>query len=94
VEVDTPKGKLRLRKPNVLEIYDYLEAVGSLREDDPIRLQGLMIKAIRPYIDESGMEEKIGFDAMIENPDDYFKPLVKLSDELYYSVIGVLSKKA
>lgn len=94
MQVETVKGLLKCKKPNVLEIYDYLESVGSLREENAIKLQGMMIKAIKPYLDFSEMKEPVTFDEMISDPDNFFKPLVKLSDELYSAVIGVLSKKA
>lgn len=92
MEIKTSKGLLKCRKPNVLEIYDYLEAVGSLKEDDPIKLRGLMIKAVKPYIDLSELGG-LSFEDLINDPDTFFSPLAKLSDELYTAVIGVLSKK-
>ena len=57
MEVVTPKGILKCRKPNVLEIYDYLEAVGSLQETNAIKLRGLMIKAIAPYLVTEALSE-------------------------------------
>jgi hypothetical protein len=93
MEVVTAKGLLKCRKPNVLEVYDYLESVGSLKEENPIKLQGMMIKAIRPYLDISGLEGVASFDDLINDPDNFFKPLVNISDDLYFMVIGVLSKK-
>lgn len=93
MEVVTSKGILKCRKPNVLEVYDYLESVGSLKEENPIKLQGMMIKAIKPYLDTSGLSENLSFEDMVNDPDNFFKPLVKVSDELYSMVIGVLSKK-
>jgi hypothetical protein len=94
MEVQMPNGVLKLRKPNVLEVYDYLESIGSLQEENAIKLRGLLIKGIAPYLDFSGVEGVNSFDDLINDADTYFKPLTQLSDELYSLVIGVLSKKA
>ena len=93
-EVQTEKGLLKCRKPNVLEIYDYLEAVGSLQEESAIKLRGMMIRAVKPYLLLDGLSEPLSFDDLVNDPDTFFSPLVKVSDDLYQAVIGVLAKKA
>lgn len=94
LEVQTDKGLLKCRKPNVLEIYDYLEAIGSFQEENNVKLRGLMIKAVKPYIVLDAMSGPQSFDDLLNDPETFFAALAKISDELYQSVIGVLSKKA
>lgn len=93
MEVLTDNGPIRCRKPNILEIYDYLDEVGSFREEDPIKLRGNMIRATRPYLDCSGLSGSPSFEDVMADADTYFKAISKISDDLYTMVIGVLSKK-
>jgi len=85
--------ELKCRKPNLLEIYDYIDAIGGFQEENSVKLKRKIIAALEPFVNwqEAGYES---FNALVSDTDNRAHELIKLSDELYKEVLGVLSKKS
>jgi hypothetical protein len=85
--------ELKYRKPNLVEMYDYLDQVGGFAEKNVFKLKALCIKAIEPYVNwkECGYES---YDALLSDTDNRGLELAQLADKFYADIIGVFAKKS
>lgn len=85
--------KLSYRKPNLVEVYEFLDAVNGLSEKNALKLKGDVIKFIGRFVNfkECGYES---YDALLDDVNNRGLELAALADEFYKSVLGVFQKKA
>lgn len=84
--------KLKYRKPNLIEMYDYLDQVGGFSEKNVFKLKAMCIGAIAPYVnfEECGYAT---FAELLQDTDKRGLELAQLADRFYAEIIGVFAKK-
>jgi hypothetical protein len=84
--------KLKYRKPNLVEMYDYLDQVGGFSETNVFKLKAMCINAIAPYVNyaECGYET---YNDLLLDTEKRGLELAQLADKFYAEIIGVFAKK-
>lgn len=93
-EIETPKGILKYRMPNILEAYDVLEASGvTTGESSHLKLKRNIIKNMAPLVDFSGIEGVSSYEELLECVDEMITPLSAIADEIIIKSFTVFKKK-
>ena len=93
-EIETSKGILKYRMPNILEAYDLLEASGiSNGETSTLKLKRNIIKEMVYLVDFSGIEGVESYDQLLEDIEDMITPLSLIADEVILKSFAVFKKK-
>lgn len=93
-EIETSKGILKYRMPNILEAYDLLEASGiSSGETSTLKLKRNIIKEMSYLVDYSLIEGVESYDQLLEDIEDMITPLSIIADEVILKSFAVFKKK-
>jgi hypothetical protein len=93
-EIETSKGILKYRMPNILEAYDLLEASGiSSGETSTLKLKRNIIKEMAYLVDYSLIEGVESYDQLLEDIEDMITPLSLIADEVILKSFAVFKKK-
>lgn len=94
-EIQTAKGMLKYRMPNVLEAYDMLEASGiSTGESSTLKLKRNIMASMGPMIDTSMIDGAPSYQELLEDVDDMIQPLGEIADEIILKAFSAFKKKA
>lgn len=106
-EIETTKGVLKYRAPNVLEIYDLIDASG-LNDLKPVEeqteeekkkpftvvvMKRNLIKHMGFLIDYSGIEGAQSYEDILDDVDSMIDALGTISEELALKVLEIFKKK-
>ena len=89
-EIETTKGVLKYRMPNVAEGFTFLSAI--MTNKDVLSMKASFANCMSEMIDF----KSIGYDSYTEFLNDIennITPMAKITDDVYQSVIGALAKK-
>lgn len=89
-ELETPKGILKYRLPNVAEGFNFLSAVMS--NDGILSMKSEFTKYMGEMIDYKSLGY-LSYDEFLTDIENNIAPMAKITDEVYQSVIGALAKK-
>lgn len=94
MEIETKKGVLKYRMPNILEAYDLLEASGIAEGiSNPLKLKRNIIANMGSLIDFSKIEGVSSYDDLLLSVEDMMEPLGSIADELVIKTFEVFKKK-
>lgn len=95
MEKQTSKGVLKYRMPNVLEVYDLLDASGvNVGVVDTLKIKRNVIANMESLIDYSGISEVKSYNDLLSNPEDMILPLGEIADEVIAKIFEVFKKKS
>jgi len=86
------KLELEFRKPNLVEVYEFLDAVNGLSGSSPLKMKGDIIKFIGKFVNwqKCGYEN---YESLLEDTSERGLELANLADKFYKEVLEVFSKK-
>lgn len=94
MEIETKKGVLKYRMPNILEAYDLLEASGITNGvTSTLKLKRNIIKEMEFLVDFSEIKEFSSYDNLLNDVEDMIEPLGKIADEVVVKTFEVFKKK-
>lgn len=92
-EKQTPKGVLKYRMPNVIEGFEFLSMVESIRTGaDLFKVKGKFIGKMGGLIDYSSCGYQ-SWNELINDKEAMFHPLSEIAQEIFDDVTAVLVKK-
>lgn len=93
LEKNTVKGNLKYRMPNIVEGYEFLSMVETIKNGaDLFKVKGKFISKMAPLIDYSSCGYS-SWDEVINDKEVMFHPLSEIAQELFDDVTAVLVKK-
>lgn len=94
-EIQTEKGILKYRMPNILESYDILESSG-VTEGKPsqIKMKRNIVASMGHLIDFSGIEGATSYDDLLADTENMFIPLGDIADEVIVKAFSAFKKKS
>lgn len=93
-EIQTAKGVLKYRMPNILEAYDMLESSGVVDgQSSALKLKRNMMASMGKMIDTSGIEGNPSYEQLLEDIDNMIHPLSEIADEIILKAFSVFKKK-
>jgi hypothetical protein len=93
LEKKTDKGVLKYRMPNIIEGYEFLSMVETIKNGaDLFRVKGKFISKMSPLIDYSSCGYS-SWEDLINDKQVMFHPLSDIAQELFDDVTAVLVKK-
>jgi len=94
MQIETNKGVLKYRMPNILEAYDLLEASGiTIGVTSTLKLKRNIIKEMEFLLDFSEIKEFSSYDDLLNDVDGMIEPLGKIADEVVVKTFEVFKKK-
>lgn len=92
-EIETPKGVLKYRFPNIAEGYDFLAAVNKIEcAQDVFKLKGAFATKMGPMIDFASLGYS-SYDEFLNDRDNNFEAVSKIADEILFELTRTLGKK-
>lgn len=93
-EIETDRGILKYRMPNILEAYDLLDASGiTSGEASNLKLKRNIISAMEVFIDFSGIEGVETYSDLLNDTENMMQPLSDISDIMIAKCFSVFKKK-
>ena len=92
-EIETSKGVLKYRMPNILEAYDLLDTSGIQLGVSTLKLKRNIIDSMGPMIDYSGIEGVDSYQNLLTMVDDMVMPLGAIADEIIMKTFDAFKKK-
>lgn len=94
MEKQTDKGVLKYRMPNVLEVYDLLDASGVNNGTvDTLKIKRNVIASMGSLLNYSDLSEVSSYEDILSNPEDMILPLTEIADEVIEKIFTVFKKK-
>ena len=92
-EKQTAKGVLKYRMPNVIEGFEFLSMIESIKTGtDLFKVKGKFISKMDNIVDYSLCDYK-SWDELINDKENMFHPLSEIAQEIFNDVTAVLVKK-
>jgi len=92
-EKNTPKGILKYRMPNVIEGFEFLSMIETIKTGgDLFRIKGKFINKMDSLIDYKSCGYQ-SWEELISDKENMFHPLSEIAQEIFDDVTGVLVKK-
>jgi hypothetical protein len=92
-ELQTDKGLLKYRMPNLLEAYDLLEDSGVNDKVSNLKLKKNIIGSMGNLIDYTEIEGVSSYSDLLNDIDSMAKPLSDIADEVILKAFGAFKKK-
>lgn len=94
-EIQTSKGILKYRMPNIIDAYDLIEASGIANGvASPLKLKRNIIAGMAFLIDFSGIEGANSYDDILNDVENMTEPLGKIAEEFVVKTFEVFKKKS
>ena len=93
-EIQTPRGILKYRMPNILEAYDILDASGISEGAKLIKVKRNIIKSMGELVDFSGVEGITCYEDLFQDLDQMVLPLNDIAGEVLSKLMTTLKKKS
>jgi hypothetical protein len=94
MEKITEKGVLKYRMPNVLEVYDLLDASGvNSGIVDTLKIKRNVIAEMKSLVNYSEISEVSSYEGLLELSDEMTMPLSEIADEVIGKIFEVFKKK-
>lgn len=94
MEKQTSKGVLKYRMPNVLEVYDLLDASGvNGGITEMLKIKRNVIASMEVLLDYSAIEGVSSYGDLLNNPEEMTMPLAEIADEVIAKIFDVFKKK-
>jgi hypothetical protein len=93
-EIETPRGVLKYRNPNVFENHEFLRSAREFfANDDAIGAKISIMKSMGPLVDVSGLEGVNSYQELCELGEEMTYPLTKIADSILEKVTQAFKKK-
>jgi hypothetical protein len=94
-EIQTPKGILKYRMPNILESYDILESSGVTDgKPSQIKMKRNIIASMGHLLDFSAIEEFKTYDDLLADTENMIVPLGEIADLVIIKAFSAFKKKS
>jgi hypothetical protein len=92
-EIQTPKGLLKYRMPNVSEGFEFLSLLEVVKTNsDMFRVKAKLIGPIENLVDYSSCGYA-SYKELLDDKENMFHPLSEIAQEVYSDIVSVLIKK-
>jgi len=92
--IQTSKGILKYRMPNILEAYDLLEISGIARgESSVLKLKRNIIEAMAHLVDVSELDGITTYEELLTHVDEMILPIGEIADEIIEKTFTSFKKK-
>lgn len=93
-EIETSRGVLKFRNPNVFENHELLRTARPyFADDDALGAKIQILKDMGPLVDYSGIEGVESYDQLCQMGDEMTLPLTQIADMLLEKVTQAFKKK-
>lgn len=94
-EIQTSKGVLKYRMPNILEVYEMLESSGiTMGESSDLKLKRNIIEAMASLVDFSDIEGCASYNDLLNDTEEMTVPLSEIANIIIEKVFGAFRKKS
>jgi hypothetical protein len=92
-EIETPKGTLKYRFPNIAEGYFFLSAIKSISSaQDIFRIKGDFIEKMEPMVDYKSLNYE-SYDDFLNDRENNTLAMTRIADEVFIEITRTLGKK-
>lgn len=92
-EIETPKGKLKYRFPDISEGFYFLSAIQKINNhQDVFKIKGDFISKMEPMVDYKSLGYET-YSEFLHDRDNNTLAMTKIADEVFVEITRTLGKK-